>query len=328
MAKKDETRISKTMAFLLRHRPDLGSLEPDENGWVELEELVGAVSELMSLEIAHNEVRNVVSHSHVKRFEIRRTRIRAITRSRQPRPTQPPDILYFPTTRERVASYMEGGFVNMKDREHLVLAPDEPSAWRSAHRLRGDPEVLFVDATRARRHGARFWRRKGSGSFMSSPISTKDVLNLRPNFAPQLSAGGIPMIEGADGNPRLALIRVTRRSGVTWEVAKGKLEPGETPESCAIREVREEMGIQADLEIDRYVGDIRYGFMAPGGLPRLKTVYLYLMKPVSQIDDEFYPAQAEGIDDVQWFTVSDAVEAVTHTSLRPFMRRVGQLLAT
>ena len=86
------------------------------------------------------------------------------------------------------------------------------------------------------------------------------------------SAGGLPVRIGPDGVPRVALVRVTRKSGVTWEVAKGKLESGEVPEEAAVREVREEMGLPCELRVTRDLGRIRYGFQAPGGLPRLKTI--------------------------------------------------------
>jgi 8-oxo-dGTP diphosphatase len=49
-----------------------------------------------------------------------------------------------------------------------------------------------------------------------------------------------------DGN-----ILITRRApgeklaGV-WEFPGGKLEPGETPQSCIVRELREELGVESD----------------------------------------------------------------------------------
>jgi 8-oxo-dGTP pyrophosphatase MutT (NUDIX family) len=187
--------------------------------------------------------------------------------------------------------------------------------------------VLYVDTGRAHRHGVRFQRNLTKSLWFSGPVPLTDVLNLRPNFAVQLSAGGIPMVDGPDGVPRLALIKVTRRSGITWEVAKGKLEDGETPERAAIREVKEEMGLEVGLEIERWAGLVRYGFMAPGNRPRLKSVFLYLMRPTDVIPEgSFHPSEREGIHDVQWFTPDEAAEAVTHTSLQPVMRDVRDML--
>jgi 8-oxo-dGTP pyrophosphatase MutT (NUDIX family) len=118
---------------------------------------------------------------------------------------------------------------------------------------------------------------------------------------------------------------VTRRSGVTWEVAKGKLEPGEPPEFAGAREVQEEMGVDCDFDVKELVGLVRYGFMAPGGLPRLKTIYLYLMEPLGEMGS-FSPSEREGIRDVRWFTPDEACEAVTHTSLVPMMRRARDMI--
>ena len=66
--------------------------------------------------------------------------------------------------------------------------------------------------------------------------------------------------------------------------------------------------------------------MAPGALPRLKTVFLYLMKLDRPIEAAFDPAHAEGIDAVRWFTPSEAVRAVRHSSLIPLMKKARQLV--
>lgn len=59
-----------------------------------------------------------------------------------------------------------------------------------------------------------------------------------------------------DGNGRVLLVRY--RSGA-WAFPKGHLEPGETPEQTAVREVREETGVTATvlrpLPETRYTND-------------------------------------------------------------------------
>lgn len=332
MQSSDPVRLSKTMAFLLRHRPDVGSLEPDAQGFVEVEALAQALSKLLRTPVEAEAVRRVVAGAKIKRFELDGDRIRAMSRGEERRDVdhrrvQPPDILYHATTDEQVERIVSTGHLSAGSDRHIFLSADEAQAWRVAHRLSGTaPRVLYVDAARARRHGVRFWKNRRNGLYVATPIAVQDVLNLQPGFAEQISAGGIPVTHTPEGT-RVALIRVTRRSGVTWEVAKGKLEPGEPPEHAAIREVREEMGVRVDLKITRPLGVVRYGFLAPGGLPRLKTVHVYLMEPLGAMED-FLPAHEEGIGAVRWFSLEDACRVVTHSSLVPLMRRACAMLAS
>jgi 8-oxo-dGTP pyrophosphatase MutT (NUDIX family) len=241
------------------------------------------------------------------------------------RSTSTPDILYHATTDAEIQRIREHGRLSAGQDRHVFLSSDESQAWRVAHRLNGgSPTVLYVDAARARRHGVKFFRNRRSGLYLSTPVPFGDILNLQDGFGEQVSAGGIP-ISGRGADTRMALIRVTRRSGTTWEVAKGKLEHGESPEIAAVREVQEEMGVNVGLGIKAWLGAVRYGFLAPGGLPRLKTVHLFLMEPLGDME-EFIPAQGEGIAAVRWFPLQDAVRAVTHPSLVPVIRRAAAAL--
>ncbi len=63
------------------------------------------------------------------------------------------------------------------------------------------------------------------------------------------SAGGVV----ADRKGRVALLRERRASGRRrWTLPKGRLEPGETLEEAALREVREEAGVRA--RVTGYLG--------------------------------------------------------------------------
>jgi 8-oxo-dGTP pyrophosphatase MutT (NUDIX family) len=183
--------------------------------------------------------------------------------------------------------------------------------------------VLYIDVSRARRAGARFMR-NGRGLWQARSIPTEHVLNLREGFGHQLSAGGLPVYMGPDG-PEVALIQVVRRFGATWEIAKGKLEPGEDPLSSAKREIQEEMGAEMELELMQDLGSVRYGFTTPEGHPRLKTMFVYTFKTPVRID-AFHPAEGESVTDVKWFTPKAAQRAVTHRSLRPMINRVRWML--
>ncbi|MCB9663553.1 MAG: NUDIX domain-containing protein [Alphaproteobacteria bacterium] len=316
----DPHQLVRTLHRLLQARGAHG-LRADREGWVAVDDVVVAASTELCLEVRSEQVLKV-GH-RLQRFEVRGTFIRMHQRARLP---AVPDILFHATTSAGVQRAVDLDLLGAPASRRLVMSASEDQAWRAAHRLDGEPRVLVVDAVRARRAGVRFSRTRSHDLFTATPIPARHLLNLRPGYAEQWSAGGIPARRDPDGRIRFALIRVTRRSGTTWEVAKGKLEPGESPEDAAVREVQEEMGVDVDFRLLRHVGDVRYGFLAPGPEPRLKTIFLYLMEPVGELG-AFDPASAEGIGDVQWFTADEAVAAVTHSSLQPLMWRARDLVA-
>lgn len=237
----------------------------------------------------------------------------------------PPDILYHATTRDRAERALDRGVLEIGGGRPVFLSRSEAQAWQVAHRQSGEPMVLYIDAARARQlRRCRFVQNR-QGLWQAGSVPVGHVLNLRPGFAEQASAGGIPVFFGPDG-PELLLIQCERRHRRTWEVAKGKLERGESPEQAAVREVREEIGLPDDLEIITGLGYVRYGFTTPDREPRLKTLHMYLMRAPIRYGS-FDLAAPEGITDAAWFSPEKAARLVAHRSLRPLMRKVRAMLA-
>ncbi len=243
-------------------------------------------------------------------------------------PDDLPDILYHATRRGRLGRYGRTGKLDAGPNRHVFLSEDEDEAWMVGHRGGGrnrrggkpeEPVVLYVDAGRAVRSGVRFQRTR-NGLWLARSIPARHVLNLRSDFRVQVSAGGF-LVRRDRGQTELALVACTRRSGTTWEIAKGKLELAETPEQAALREVQEEMGFEGSLSIGEALGEVRYGFRTPEGHPRLKSMHVYLIE-CDEPPDDFAPAEGEGIGEVRWFSVAEACEVVTHKSLLPVMKEL------
>ena len=119
-----------------------------------------------------------------------------------------------------------------------------------------------------------------------------------------VSAGGVVLRKGRDGDE---VVLCGRSDPVRWALPKGTPDPGETREQTALREVREETGL--DVQIVRQLDSIQYWFLRSSDGARChKTVHYYLMAPTggdtSRHDDEF--------DFVEWFPLPQAIEAMTY----------------
>lgn len=316
----DPLRLRKTLAFLLRHRPDIGHLTADAEGWFEAAAVARAVGRLVHARLEPADLDACIREDPRGGFELVAERIRAVQPARGSRRdgVAVPEILYLPCTRGFFEAAHASQVVQATGKRPLRLFSMEQEAWFTAHRRAdGEPTVLHVEANRAARAGVAF-RRQSPGLYLVDELPTRFVLDLRPGFGTQVSAGGF-LVRWVGERIQVGLVRVRRRSGVTWEVAKGKVEIGETPAQTAIRELQEEMGFQAPLEILGELGVSHYGFSTPSGEPRLKELHLFILEARGAVE-AFDPARPEGIEQVAFFDAEAAVRVVSHGSLREPVR--------
>ena len=136
----------------------------------------------------------------------------------------------------------------------------------------------------------------------------------------EVSAGGV-VYRRRRGRVQVVLAaRRTRRGDLVWGLPKGEIEPGESPESAAIREVREETGLHARIEDP--LGQIKYLYVWEGVRVR-KAVRFFLMRAtggnVSEHDEE--------MEDVRWFPLGDAVGAAAYKGEREVLQRAVERLS-
>jgi 8-oxo-dGTP pyrophosphatase MutT (NUDIX family) len=102
----------------------------------------------------------------------------------------------------------------------------------------------------------------------------------------------------------LAAIRPRGKKEGVWALPKGNIDPGESPAETAVREVREETGIEGRL-VEK-LGDVRYVYTRPGGLRIFKVVSFFLLRAgrgrIGEIDESMRIEVAEA----RWLPLEEA----------------------
>lgn len=109
-------------------------------------------------------------------------------------------------------------------------------------------------------------------------------------FTPIAAAGGIVY------NDKKEILVIYRRK--TWDLPKGKIEPGEKKKEAAIREVQEECGL-TNVEIINKLGNTYHTFGAKGKR-KLKVSTWYTMY---SNDIDVKPQAEEDIDRAEWMSL-------------------------
>lgn len=141
----------------------------------------------------------------------------------------------------------------------------------------------------------------------------------KPGRVEETSAGGL-VVDRTGSTLRAALIgRLDRRGTLKWSLPKGHIEPGETPEQAAEREIREETGIEG--HVVAALGTIDFWFMLQAQRVH-KTVHHFLLEAhggtLSDADVE--------VDEVSWVPLEEVAGRLSFEDERRLMDRVPDLL--
>ena len=135
---------------------------------------------------------------------------------------------------------------------------------------------------------------------------------------PILRLGGAVVYAKHNGEIYLALVHDIFGH---WTLSKGKIEDNESLEEGAIREIKEEIGL--DIEIEEKLGDNEYVASKPDVGKHRKQVTYFLGK--SEFKDLVLENKG-GLDDAQWFKIQDILDLNFYEDILPIVTKAVTML--
>lgn len=137
----------------------------------------------------------------------------------------------------------------------------------------------------------------------------------------QVSSGGVAYRE-VDGRIEIAVILTIDER--RWQLPKGMIDDGETPEQAGSREVREEAGI--DTELIGPIGRTEYWFIADRDGVRArfhKFVHWFLMRYVSgDVADHDHE-----VDEARWVDADEALKMLVFKNEREVVQKAVAMIS-
>lgn len=121
------------------------------------------------------------------------------------------------------------------------------------------------------------------------------------NFTIIEAAGGIVQ------NNKKELLFILRLG--KWDLPKGKMEKGEKPDECALREVEEETGVTG-LKLKKKVGETFHTYDEFGKHILKISHWYYMTAPAAQ---QLTPQTEENITEVKWVSTKNIKEPIANT---------------
>jgi len=155
----------------------------------------------------------------------------------------------------------------------------------------------------------------------STPPDLSTSPSAKPPTETQVSAGGVVVRQRANQPAEVVLIAVGPQQ--RWQLPKGLIDPGETPEAAATREVREETGIEGQLVAPLETVEYWYVATRQGTRTRYhKYVHFFLFNYVAG-DVANHDAE---VNEARWVTFAEALNLLAFASERRVVEQARTMI--
>ena len=158
----DQSRVSKLLSLMLRHKPDEFGLEVDAYGYVPIDQVIQGIQSRYP-EMTEDDLNDLIGQRGQQRFEINEFGIRALYGhsyfvEMDGDPINPiPERLYMGTTDAASRDFAKEG-ISPGDRFYVHLSLDEKRAAARSHQ-KGAPLVVEILSAKASELGVNFFLR-------------------------------------------------------------------------------------------------------------------------------------------------------------------------
>jgi 8-oxo-dGTP pyrophosphatase MutT (NUDIX family) len=152
---------------------------------------------------------------------------------------------------------------------------------------------------------------------MNKKLKTKKTKKRRPasKAVHEYTAGGMVFRRLLDvPDIEILLIQDPKKR---WTIPKGHVEPGESLEQTAVREIREETGL-VKLKIRDKLDKINFFYRLNGKLIFM-TTHVFLIEALGD-SSHLIPEDSEGIVDAKWFPAEEALSLIAYKQTEKLFR--------
>lgn len=173
-------RVTRLLAFMLRHQPEQFDLEVDAFGYADIEDVLDALSERVDDDLEAEDLKQAIEEGNRPRYEIVNGKIRALyghSIAVEPgEPAQPPELLYVGLPAREAERAVENGLRSGR-RRFLHLALTSEDAMETGRRSAVEYSVITIYALDGWEDGINFYDRKSL--FLAEEIPT-NLLEVGP----------------------------------------------------------------------------------------------------------------------------------------------------